>query len=161
MHPFQCDWHFRNRNTICVILNINTNHWSSGLSVSITRHCGRYTICVCTARRPISFNIDLHIHFAARHYICLIYLFLTYSIDYATNIHSWNWKLVPFDNSAQMGLAEKLSVIISLIWALRLYFGCRPRSSNSMMLSFQQFWKIRNHGSAKWKLLIQSTISSS
>jgi hypothetical protein len=71
--------------------------------------------------------------------------------------HSWNSKLVPFEDGWQMEHIELLYIVTGWMWALRLSFGLRLRSSCLMMLTPSRSSMLRNHGSPKRQCLIPFT----
>jgi len=82
-------------------------------------------------------------------------------IDYPRNIHSWKWRLVPFEDCWQMGHVELLSIFTGWMWSLRLHFESRWRSSCLIMLTSPRLSMIRSHGSHERKCLIPFTTNFS
>jgi len=77
------------------------------------------------------------------------------------HILSWNWRLVPFEDGWQMGQVQLLSVITGWIWALRLSFRWRLRSSSLMMVISPRSSMIGSNGSPESKWLISFITNSS
>jgi len=77
------------------------------------------------------------------------------------NIHSYNWRWVPFEDDWQMGHVKQWCGITGWICAPRLSFPSRSRSCCLTMHLSPTLLMTWNHGSPKWKCLISFTINFS
>jgi len=141
--------------------SLETGDWSPGSSAGISRCTWRYTICVSIARWSISQNRSANTRSCMSWIVFNAPLSDSRILTTPKNIHSWNWRVVPFEDGCQMGHVKLLSEVTDWMWALRLSFRSRLRNSCLMLLTSPRSSMIRSHGSCEWKCLIPFTTNFS
>ena len=115
------------------------------------------TPSVCQLPGGPSFKIDPPTREAVSLGSCVMILIRIRILTTPYNIHSWNWRYVPFEDTWQRGHIELLSVVTSWICALSLSFGSWLRSYCSTMHISPRLLMIKNHCSPEWNCLIWFT----
>ena len=141
--------------------SLETSDWSPGSSAGISRCTCRNTICVSIARWSIAQNRSANTRRCKSSILFIAPLSDLRILTTPEDIHSWNWRLVPFKDGWLMGHIELLSEVSGWMCVLGLNFGSWLRSSCLMMLTSPRSLMIRCHGSREWKCLISFTTSFS
>jgi len=109
---------------------------------------------VCQLLGGPSLIIDLQTRDTVSFQFCIIPLSALQILSTPDNIHSWNWRLVPFEDGWQIAHIKLLSIVTGFIWASILIFRSRLCSFCLMMLTSPRGSMMRNHGSSEWKYSI-------
>jgi len=141
--------------------SLETSDWSPGSSVSISRCTCRYIICVSIAWWSIFQNTSANTRSCNSWIQFNAPLSDLWILTTPESVHSWNWRVVPFEDGWQIGPIELLSVVTSGMRAVRLSLGSWLRSSCFMMLTSPRSSIIGSHGSPEWKSFISFITSFS